>query len=264
MGIGDMTLDDASLTTLARRMLSDYDRTEPGTAFAEGLRLTPPEGWRVQAAVAALREARGERVVGYKIGCIDLGNRQRMGLDHPACGRIWSSELYETGALLPRAKYANPAMEAEFAITLAGDFPSDEAVKDAGISLIEAIYPVIEIHNLVLHGDAPHGAQVLANNAINAGVVRGAAVAPPQIGQPTDLKLIFDGETVDEWDGLRWPADMLQGIDWLADQLAAQGLSLKQGDLILTGAFGPPLPIGPKGRVDVTSSAYGDVSATFA
>ena len=41
MGIGDMTLDDASLTTLARRMLGDYDRAEPGTAFAEGLRLNP-------------------------------------------------------------------------------------------------------------------------------------------------------------------------------------------------------------------------------
>ncbi len=259
-----MALDDASLKTLARRMLADYDRAEPGTAFAEGLRLTPAEGWRVQAAVAALREARGECVVGYKIGCIDLGNRQRMGLDHPAYGRIWSSELHETGAVLPRAKYANPAMEAEFAITLSADVPSGEAAKDAGISLIESIYPVIEIHNLVLRGDAPHGAELLANNAINAGVVRGAPSAPPPSGQTTDLKLIFDGETVDEWDCLNWPVDMLQGIDWLADQLAAQGLSLQKGDLILTGAFGPPLPIAPKGRVDVTSSAFGDVSATFA
>ena len=44
MGIGDMALGDASLTTLARRMLADYDRAEPGTAFAEGLHLPPAEG----------------------------------------------------------------------------------------------------------------------------------------------------------------------------------------------------------------------------
>lgn len=44
MGIGDMALGEASMTTLARRVLADYDRAEPGTAFAEGLRLAPAEG----------------------------------------------------------------------------------------------------------------------------------------------------------------------------------------------------------------------------
>lgn len=262
-----MAFDDAALDTLAARMLADYDAATPGMAFADGLRLTAAEGWRVQAAVARLREARGERVVGYKIGCVDLGNRQRMGLDHPAYGRIWSTELHETGAVLDRARYANPAMEAEFAITLAQDIRPGEASPKEILAATEAIYPVIEIHNLTLRGDAPHGPELLANNAINAGVVHGAPVAAPTPDQTpdqtTDLKLIHDGEVVDEWDGLTWPRDMLQAIDWLAEQLAAQGLSLKKGDLILTGAFGPPLPIGPEGRVEVTSSAFGDVSATF-
>ena len=158
----------------------------------------------------------------------------------------------------------NPAMEAEFAITLARDLPSGAAMPPAPQELVAAIYPVIEIHNLTLRGEAPHGAELLANNAINAGVVRGATVTAVKGDQTTDLKLIFDGEIVDAWDALSWPQDMLQAIDWLADQLAAQGLSLKKGDLILTGAFGPPLPIAPEGRVDVTSSAFGDVSATFA
>jgi hypothetical protein len=31
----------------------------------------------------------------------------------------------------------------------------------------------------------------------------------------------------------------------------------------LTGAFGPPIPLGDKTRVDVTSSAFGNVGATF-
>lgn len=259
-----MSLDEAGLTSLAHRMLADYDAGDPGTAFAEGLRITPAEGWRVQAAVAALREARGERVVGYKIGCVDLGNRQQMGLDHPAYGRIWSTELHETGAQLDRARYANPAMEAEFAVSLAEDIPPGAATPEALIPLIKTIYPVIEIHNLMLRGDAPHGAELLANNTINAGVVRGAPVTSIAAQQTTNLKLIFDGETVDEWAELNWPGEMLQAIGWLVDQLAAQGLALKKGDLILTGAFGPPLPIGPQGRVKVTSSAFGGVEATFA
>ena len=36
---------------------------------------------------------------------------------------------------------------------------------------IESIHPLIEIHNLVFYGDAPHGAELLANNTINAGAI---------------------------------------------------------------------------------------------
>ncbi|MEM7268343.1 MAG: fumarylacetoacetate hydrolase family protein [Pseudomonadota bacterium] len=255
-------LDEAELAALAKRMLADYDAATPGTAFAEGLQLSVADGWRVQAAVAELREARGERLAGYKIGCVDLGNRQSMGLPHPAYGRLWAHEQHLDGAELRLSDYANPAMEAEFAITLSRDVIAGVGQEEL-LASIEAIYPVIEIHNLVLRSEDPRGAELLANNAINAGSVRGAPVADLS-ARTTDLKLIYDGEVVDEWEGLTWPSDMLQAIGWLVEQLAEQGKALKAGDLILTGAFGPPIPLNGPRRVDVTSSAFGSVSATFA
>ena len=39
--------------------------------------------------------------------------------------------------------------------------------------------------------------------------------------------------------------------------------NLKKGDLILTGAYGFPVPINDKKLIEVTSSAFGDVKATF-
>ena len=140
--------------------------------------------------------------------------------------------------------------------------PDHASVEDI-LSAVEAIYPVIEIHNLAFRGDPPHGHELLANNAIHAGVVRGPAIPPPGADQKTDLALIFDGEVVDSWTGLQWPGDMLSAIKWLAEQRAEVGQRLEKGDLILTGAFGPPLPLGDRTRVDVTSSAFGNVSATF-
>ena len=38
---------------------------------------------------------------------------------------------------------------------------------------------------------------------------------------------------------------------------------LKKNDLILTGAYGFPVPINEKKLIEVTSSAFGDVTATF-
>lgn len=258
-----MALDSSTLTPLAERMLADYDNAIPGTVFAEGLRLTAAEAWQLQSAVADLREARGERVVGYKIGCVCAGNQKMMGLTHPAWGRVWSTELHETGADLKKARYSNPSMEAEFAISLAAPVDPVRTTPGQLVDVIEAVYPVIEIHNFTLRGERPHGHELIANNAILAGVVRGAAVTDIKGPRSTGLTLIYDGETVDSWDGLEWPGGMLTAVGWLATELAASGRRLNAGDIILTGAWGPPIPMAERTRVDVTSSAFGNVSATF-
>ncbi|MEL6996911.1 MAG: hypothetical protein AAFP68_01515 [Pseudomonadota bacterium] len=256
-------LDDVSLKTLAERMLADYDNATPGTVFGEGLRLKIDEAWQLQAAVAALREARGEQVVGYKIGCVFEGNQKMMGLSHPAYGRLWSTEMHETGATLSKARYSNPSMEAEFAITLSGPVTPGMKTSADLLLVIASIHPVIEIHNLTMRGEAPHGHELLANNAILAGVVWGPPVHQIQDVTTTDLKLIYDGETIDAWDDLTWPDDMISAIGWLAEKLDAQGKSLRAGDRLLMGAWGPPIPMAERSRVEVTSSAFGTVSATF-
>ncbi|MDH3662179.1 MAG: hypothetical protein OEU92_19480 [Alphaproteobacteria bacterium] len=256
-------LDNQTLNALARRMLADYDAVDPGTVFAEGLRLSIPDAWRLQTAVAALREQRGETAVGYKIGCVCAGNQKMMGLTHPVWGRLWSSEQHKDGVALKKADFANLALEAEFAFTLKRDVDPEKASPGELVAAVGAVYPVIELHNLMLRSDPPRGHELIANNGILAGVVRGRGVSNPNTPLTTDLALIFDGGTVDFWSSLRWPDDILSAIGWLAEKRAEAGVRLEKGDVILTGAFGPPIPLENKTRVDVTSSAFGSVSATF-
>ena len=85
---------EGKLSALATQMLIDYDTHHPGTVFSDGLRLELDDAWRLQAAVVALREQRGETVVGYKIGCVAEGNQRAMGLSHPVYGRLWSTEQH--------------------------------------------------------------------------------------------------------------------------------------------------------------------------
>ena len=128
---------------------------------------------------------------------------------------------------------------------------------------IEGIYPLIEIHNLIFYGNEPYGAELLANNAIHAGVVLGPETKLPIDKIETNLKLIYDNEIIDTWVNKRWPHDMLSEIEWLVKELAKKKIYLKKGDLILTGAYGFPVPINDKKLIEVTSSAFGDVKATF-
>ncbi|MDE0768927.1 MAG: hypothetical protein OSB19_11115 [Opitutaceae bacterium] len=257
-----MALDKDSLASLAARMLSDYDNATPGTAFAEGLRLELPDAWRLQSAVTRLREARGEKVIGFKVGCVCPGNQKRMGVQHPVWGRLWELERHQDGATLTKANYANISIEAEFGIILARPVTGDMSLDEVE-SCVHAVYPLLELHNLAMRGEPPHGHELVANNCINCGVVLGAPVTDFSHSRATDLKLVYDGTVVEQWEALAWPGDILAAVNWLAGNLSEHGIALQSGDLLLTGAWGPPIPVENHTRVEVTSSAFGNVSATF-
>ena len=56
---------------------------------------------------------------------------------------------------------------------------------------------------------------------------------------------------------------MLSEMEWLVKEQAKVNNTLKKGNLILTGAYGFPVPINEKKLVEVTSSAFGSVQANF-
>lgn len=256
-------LSENQVAEVAAQLLADYDAVQPGAAFANGMRVELADAWRLQTAVTALREARGEKVIGYKVGAVTPGNQQMMGLPHPVWGRLWSSELHTNGVVLQKNAYANLAIEAEFGILLSADVLPDMTIEEVA-SCVASVFPTLELHNLQLQSDKPHGPELVATNCINCGVVQGAAIRNAMAPCETDLKLIYDGVEVDGWQNLRWPQDLLAALDWLAGALLAQSQRLKAGDLVLTSAWGPPIPVHDTRRVDVTSSAFGDVYATIA
>ena len=186
-----------------------------------------------------------------------------MGFTQPASGFLWKHELYQSGVELNKKDYSNPAMEAEFGVILNRDINPDLVSFDYILESVQSIYPLIEIHNLVFNGDAPNGAELLANNAIHAGVILGPENKVPNSNEITDLKLVYNNEVVDKWIDKKWPFDMLGEIEWLVRDKAKTNNILKKNDLILTGAYGFPVPISEKKFIEVTSSAFGDVTSTF-
>jgi 2-keto-4-pentenoate hydratase len=256
-------LSKKDLDVFSNKILEGYDSKNPSAIFKDKIKITNEDALIIQSNVAKLRKNRGEEIIGYKIGCVSKDTQKKMGFSHPACGYLWKSELYASGVKLIKKDYTNPAMEAEFGVMLNRDIKPELASFDYILQSIEGIYPLIEIHNLVFYGNEPYGAELLANNAIHAGVVLGLETKLPIEKIETDLKLIYDNEIVDTWVDKRWPVDMLSEVNWLVNELAKNNNYLKKDDLILTGAYGFPVPINDKKLIEVTSSVFGDVKATF-
>ena len=248
---------------IANKILQDYDLKNPGTIFKEKKIISNEEALLIQSNVARLRQKRGEEIIGYKIGCVSKDTQKKMGFTQPASGYLWKNELHNSGVILNKKDYTNPAMEAEFGVILNRDIKPDLASFDYILQSIEGVYPLIEIHNLVFYGSEPYGAELLANNAIHAGIIIGPETKILSEKVETDLKLIYDNEIIDTWTNKIWPNDMLSEIERLIEELAKNNNFLKKGNLILTGAYGFPVPINEKKLIQVTSSAFGDVEATF-
>jgi 2-keto-4-pentenoate hydratase len=256
-------LSQFQLDVYAHKILDDYDAKTPSGIFKDKISISIEDALRIQLAVTNLREKRGEEVIGYKIGCVSKDTQRKMGFTKPAWGRLWKNELYLDGVTLDKRNFANPAMEAEFGIILNRDLTPELVNLDYILDSIETIHPIIEIHNLVFNGDPPFGAELLANNAIHAGVVMGKPTKANIKSEITDLKLIFDNEIIDTWSDKKWPHDMLSEVEWLVKEQDKIGNILKKGNLILTGAYGLPIPINDKKLIQVTSSLFGNVSALF-
>ena len=256
-------LTQKELDQFSNKILEDYDSKNPSIIFKEKINITNEDALIIQSNVARLREKRGEEIIGYKIGCVSKDTQKKMGFTQPACGYLWKSELYTSGIELNKKDYTNPAMEAEFGVILSRDIKPEISSFDYILDSIEGIYPLIEIHNLIFHGNEPYGAELLANNAIHAGVVLGLEKKLPTNKLETDLKLIYDNEIIDTWVNKKWPVDMLSEVNWLVKEQAKSNNYLKKGDLILTGAYGFPVPINDKKIIEVTSSAFGEVKAIF-
>ena len=256
-------LSQKEIDTLSQKILEDYDAKNPGTIFKDKIKISNSDALILQSTVSKLRKKRGEEIIGYKIGCVLKETQKKMGFNQPAWGTLWKSELHKSGVTLNRKDYSNPSMEAEFGIILNRDLQPENISFEYILDSIDSIYPLIEIHNLVFHGDAPHGAELLANNAIHAGVILGPKNKLPDNNQITDLKLIYDNEIVDTWSNKKWPYDMLSEVMWLVNEQIKIGNILKKEDLILTGAYGFPVPINDKKLIEATSSAFGDVKGIF-
>jgi 2-keto-4-pentenoate hydratase len=226
----------------------------------ETLAITLAQAYEVQFEVARLREQRGERVAGYKIGCISRTMQAQLGLDQPVFGHIWQGECHSSGSVIDPARYDGLAIEGEFAARLASDVPSAEWLQRNPGALGDA-FVVVELHNYVFRAPVENrAAELVANNTIHAGVVlpvEETMSAAPGASVGESLKVVRNGETLGETRGGELEGGLLPGILHLARHLERYGRQLRRGQLILTGSPLPLWRVVAGDRIEVLSRPLG-------
>ncbi len=231
-----------------------------------GFELSVDQAYDLQFLMAELREARGERIAGYKIGCISHTMRQQLGLDRPVFGHVWESELRPSGSVLRTADFDGLAIEGEFAIRLAADVPSGRWLR-TNPEVCGTGFVIIELHNYVFHGPtAARAAELVANNAIHAGVILPTFETPLcSCGtlRNAALRVTRGREVLGTTATEQLEADPLDAIAQLADHLEQRGRQLHRHDIVLTGS---PLPLWRVARgdsIEVWSDKFGTATCSI-
>src|SRR5882724_11687929 len=139
----------ADLQELAARQLADFDARTPNRMFYESVDLTTAQAYELQDEVTRLRERRGEKIIGYKVGCTSAAIQQQLGISEPIFGRLFKTGCHATGVRLSSNDYANPAVEGEYAVRLARDLPGSPLSDQQYGQAVQEIFPVIELHHYV-------------------------------------------------------------------------------------------------------------------
>lgn len=247
----------------ASRQLADYDAHNPGTLFADGVVLNVAEGYELQSAVAELRCLRGERIIGYKVGCTSPKIRAQLGIDHCVTGRLFDSEQHPSGAELSRQSFANLAIEGELAVELSREPIAQDFIEVEVPACVARVIPVIELHNHVMRGEQSSAGELIANNAIHAGFVASSGVSPEDASGEQSLTIFADDRLQDECAGPTLIKTIRSSLKWLMEVVHDRGERLSAGQIILTGSIPGLIPIDEDCRVSVDAGEFGRVEVTF-
>jgi 2-keto-4-pentenoate hydratase len=244
-------------------MLADYDATTPCQVFGEPLDLTTVQAYALQAEIARLREQRGERVIGYKVGCTSPALQQQLGIGEAIFARIFDTGCFQASEHLSFSRFANLAVEGELAVRLGRDVSAPSGGADDCRAAINSVFPVIELHHYVLRSPQPALAELIASNGMHAGFVLPENEAEGGLGDLDSLSVWIDDERVGMVTGADVTELALRSVGWLADQLAKQGLSLTRGQVVLTGSLLPLYTLRPGSRVVAALAPLGRSSAVI-
>jgi 2-keto-4-pentenoate hydratase len=201
--------------------------------------------YAVQKELVALRKARGEKVVGKKIGLTSFAVQEQLGVDQPDYGVLFDTMNLTDKGPVPMELLMQPKVEGELAFILGEDLDGPEITKEELINAISQVLPSIEIVGSRITNWDIRISDTIADNASGSHFVLGSEGRPlaqvDTVG--ITMRLKRNGEIASEGTGAACMDDPLNAALWLAKTMAKNGQPLKSGEVLLSGALGPMVPV---------------------
>lgn len=224
------------------------------------------KAYRVQEAVTMADLTSGRRLVGRKVGLTSKSVQRQLGVDEPDYGMLFADMNCDEHEPIDTQKLIAPRIEAEIAFVLKGPLDRPHPTMAEVIDAVGYVLPALEIvdsrivdWNITIH-------DTIADNASSGLFVVGAtpvSLSHCDLGR-AGMVLEVDGDPVSFGAGAACLGHPLSALRWLATKMQLVGRPLGRGDVVLSGALGPMVPVVPGKCYEARISGLGTVRASFA
>lgn len=222
-------------------------------------------GYAVQRLLTETSLESGRRVVGAKIGLTSVAVQQQLGVDQPDTGVLFADMARTEDAVIDLGDLLQPKIETEVAFLLGADLDATDLTVDQVRAAVDSAVAAFEIVDSRIANWDIRLIDTVADNASSGLYVLGADLRPlAELDLPAAaMTMAADGETVSTGTGAACLGDPCLALRWLARRAVETGSPLRAGDVVLSGALGPMVPVAPNTTYHATIAGLGDVRATF-
>ena len=221
--------------------------------------------YAVQAANTRFWTAAGRRLVGRKVGLTSAAVQKQLGVDQPDFGALMADMAVLDGEEVSIARLLQPRAEAEIALVLEKDLPEPDLTPTELMTSVRSAVAAIEIVDSRIADWDISITDTIADNASSGLFVLGNR---PRRLSEVDLRLCGmtlerNGRPVSFGSGAACMGNPLNAAVWLARTLAKAEIPLKAGDVVMTGALGPLVPVRAGDAFEAHVGGFGSVHVGF-
>ena len=233
-------VDQAALDAQAISQLSSANSFSETDAYA------------IQAASLARRYARGEKLIGLKMGFTSEAKMKQMGVHDMIWGRLTDKMLWNAGETLPLNQFIHPRAEPEICFLITQDIDR-ELQRDEVEDYVGGVAAAVEIIDSRYQNFKFSLEDVIADNCSSTALFVGPWQDKKTPLGDLRISLSVDGEKVHEGSSAAILGDPWRSL-LAATRLAAQyGQPIQAGSYIMAGAATPAvyLAAGQQVKVEV-------------
>jgi 2-keto-4-pentenoate hydratase len=229
------------------------------------------DAYEIQLINIRRKIAAGARVRGHKVGLSSPVMQQMMGVDEPDYGHLLDSMVLRGGEVpIPAGAYCYPRIEVEIGYVLGSALPGADCTEEDVLAATEYIVPSLELIDSRITNWQIKLPDTIADNASSAGVILGEARRTPAelAERGVDLANIDAVLYCGDQEVARGNTSAVLGnptwcVAWLARTVAAFGVKLEAGHLIIPGSCTRAIDAKPGTAFRAEFAGLGTVTAEF-
>lgn len=255
------------ITKAAEVLLEAYRSGVPIAPLTETFGdFTLEQAYQIQLCQVERWRQDGRVIKGHKVGLTSAPMRRQMGVNESDFGHLTDAMFHLDAAPIDLGRYLQPRIEPETAFVLARGLAGPGVTAAEAAAAVDFVLPALEIIDSRIRDWKITLPDTVADNASSGGVVLGSTPAklPGLDLALTGCLLAKDGRIIDTGAGGAVLGHPLNALVWLANTIAAHGVALEAGDVILPGSITASVPVAPGQTVTASFAGLGAVTASFA